>query len=672
MLWHHLSRPTSMKTLLVASSLLLISACGSGSKSDTTGSLTINNQPISGMSYSSATYSGVTDDNGGFSFKSGETISFTIYGLEFGEATAQNAITMADFEEQAIPTSYHDFERHNQQSIELSSVSNIDDGFDLYANPQPLDRLSNRLFLLYSLDADDNADNGIDLTQLNQNNLPELFAQVGLPINLNTFEFSDRMYARAKTLNINEQYNGFNGLAKFLADRNVSIRYPEIMCEGHSYNSSAPSQWSVHYKNDQQQSVLIDTFSSCAPMPSNNQAETYASTYSTDGALNIWYEYDAQNRQTHEYQSTNGTSSDYSRLYHTEYSELDGKAIEATSYWYDTGSEKVLNDITTLTYSENGLLESKLVDDQYNDLTTYAYNDSGLLEFEYLYSEYSGACWEGDISIVVATDTLTYYDSNLLKQRSDAEKCAINTYDYAYNFLGQTLYRKHNVDAISDTDPDTINYEYERTASFDEQGNQTGYSSVSRGYDGSLVNYQSDYTYGFNDNSRLSAYTNTSTNHNNGGTSSTSTVNYSYNNEGLLNDICYGETCSTHIEYTHTAEGLIETLTRSYNDSVTYKAYYSYNSDQLISSIAFFDGTSLNDVQDPVTPQSPDYETVLEYLPDGAVSVIDEGTSNTYYRDPNSNSDPNGYYQWFDLDLGDHLNRTLQTPKEFDYNSGDT
>ncbi len=693
------SHPSVLNSLLITSIITLLSACGgsggsgsNGNQEPSTGgetepsivegpgTLTINGQPIIGINYSTVTQSGVTSATGEFQFAADEDVSFNLAGIEFGSLAAQKTITMADFEDQAIPNSYKDFERYRQQNIKLTNLSSIEDSITTYANPQPLDRLANRLFLLYALDADNNAENGIDLSRLAENDLPQLLAQVALPINLNAMEYTSRMHSRAKLLDYNSQYSGFDALAKFLADRNVIIQYPEVMCNGSSNTNAAPTQWSVNYKNVQQQNVLIDTFTSCAPMPGNSQAIEYAKNYSVDGTLRYWYQYDEQNRETHKYENTNGTEDIYSRFYHTEYSELtgeaEGKTSAATSYWYTNAEQKLLHDITTLTYSAtNGQLESKLVDDALNDLTEYKYTDSGLLEFEYYYSEYAGQCWAGDIKVRIATDTLTYDNNNLLTQRSDVENCATNTYDYEYNDLGQTLFRKHNVDAKTDTNPETISYEYEQQSGYSNNGNLVSYTRLSRSYDGSLTNSQSDNLYTYNEQNRLSSFSSTSTNHNNEpATSRTSITSFNYNAAGLLQEKCYADSCSSassKTAYTYTEDGLIETITASYNNAITYKSYYSYNSDKLISTINFFDGGSLTEEREPKLPSTPDYQTKLEYLPTGTISVIDEGQYKVYFKDPSSNENLDGYYQWFDLDLAEHLNRTLNEPREFDYNGGE-
>lgn len=664
---------------------VLLAACGdnsnngpsnlTSSNSDvmgtpTTGTLTLASQPITGMSYSSASFSGITNAQGEFNYAVGEQVDFSIAGLEFGANTASIAnknLEISAFESEGLPSSYADFERYRQQTVLLSnSIGGIDANFPSYANPQALDRLSNRLFLLYSLDADNGASNGIDLSAANNSSVAKsILVDATLPINFNTFEYVARIKSRAALLSYNEGFSGFSALAKYLTALNINIPYPEAMCTGSS--NSVPSTWSVDYKNNQQQSIIKDSFTSCPSAPDYSDAASYAAHYSTDGKLAYLYQYDDQNRLIDEFRDTDGTKGSFNRWYNRAYS-LDGdKTVEAISYYYDSSGTAVLHDITTNTYLASGLIERSYVDDGDDDLTVYAYNSDNSIDTETLYSELEGQCWGGDINVVTNTDYFHYYDNGLLKQRSDEGLCAINTYDYTYNELGQTLSRKHNVDAKTDTDPMTISYEYERSAVYNSAGNITDYTSLSRNYDGSFTNSQYDYVYDYDDEQRLKSYSRTSTNHNDK-TSSTSSSSYSYNGTGQIEFYCRNTDCSGKIEYSYTDSGLIDAISTYSGSSLTMKTYYIYNEDNLVIYANTFDAASLNASLAPLDQLSPDYQTSLEYLPSGAVSLIDKNGYKQFYRDPagDNSSDNNSYYQWFYLDLGEHLNRALVTPRSFE------
>lgn len=679
---------TLNKPMLALLIIPLLSACGSDNEqavSDEgvidpiqevftgTGQLLIAGQSISGMSYETPTTSGVTDETGQFSYEEGESIQFTLAGLPFGSVLGSPTLEVSDFESEAVPTSYADFERYRQQTVLLNSdIRGINTSYKSYANPQALDRLANRLFLLTALDNDNQIDNGIQLDIGEQTSA--IFAQVALPINLNTTEFVGRMKSRAILLNYNEAVNGFSALVKYLTALQINIAYPESMCMGSASSGSVPSSWSVNYKNDQQQTILLDNFNTCAALPNVDQAAEYVQLYSADSTLRYVYHYDEQGRLTHEYRDTDGTANLYDRLYLHEYSSDDGNALEAVSFFYDDGESHVVSNKTTYTYSQAGLLLSKWVDDDTDDLTVYGYSDEGIAQTETIYSESQELCYGGDLETVTQTNYLYYYENGQLRQRSNEGMCATNTYDYSYNDLGQALTRFHNVDAATDTNPETISYEYELFAQFTSGGDMSFYSSVSRNYDGSLTSNQYDYTYNYDDASRLISSIRTSIKHNNvPATSSASPVTYSYTENGHIENVCYGETCDYELTYGYTNEGLIDWVAVSYGGTLSSKSYYQYNEKNLVVKSSSFYAASVDDELNPIDADVPDYVTIVEYLPSGAIATINRDGNIQYFSDPqlDNSNDENGYYQWFTLDLAEHLNREVTSPRSF-AGGGDT
>ncbi len=646
----------------------LLTACGSDNEFSGNGTLLLNGQAISGMSYQTDSKSGTTDEQGNFEYAQGEAIEFKLAGLEFGTVIGNTQVEISDFEQQPLPTSYADFEQYRQQSVLLSnSIGGIDLSLKSFANPQALDRLANRLFLLYSLDNDNQADNGIQLVV--DSETAAIFSLVSLPINLNTLEYVGRMHSRAGQLEYNKGLTGFSALQTYLTSQNIVISYPEVMCSGSTSTDDAPTSWSVNYKNSQQQTLLSDYFKECAPIPTANDFVNYAKTYSTDGILSRSYLYDEQNRLTHEYRDTDGGGEIYNRLYQYDYSQDETNSVEAISYYYDNNGTKVLNNKTTHTYLPSGQLYSTLESESYNRLTVYQYNDNGTPHLENFYSDLVSSCYAGSIEAITATDYFHYYDSGLLQQRSNEEICSTNTYDYSYNNLGQTLTRFHNVDGKTDTTPETISYEYSLFSDFNASGDVTFYSSVSRKYSGELTNSQYDRSYGYDNNMRLSSSSSTSTNHNNSpATSSTSLSNYEYNDEGKIEQICRNENCTSNTQYSYNNNGLINWVVSFYNDALQSKTYYFYNDKKLIERADTFNNNSLDDTFAPLTPAEPDYQTLVEYLPSGAISVIDQDGRKQYFKNPelDNSQDENGYYQWFTEKLGEHLNKEMANPRSFE------
>lgn len=153
------------KRLLLISSLLSIASCGGGSGSS--GDNNPTNQtvlegvfidsPVMGLAYSTVTQSGVTDSNGTFRYLAGETVSFSLGGIEFGSAIGADEIT----------------------PLNLVDANNIEE-----ATSSQRQRITNMLVLLQSLDADQNPDNGIDLANLNNQ-----LSNESLDFDTTTFEF---------------------------------------------------------------------------------------------------------------------------------------------------------------------------------------------------------------------------------------------------------------------------------------------------------------------------------------------------------------------------------------------------------------------------------------------------------------------------------------------------
>ena len=654
-----------LQIMLLASPLL--TACGSDSDFSGNGTLLINGQAIVGMSYQTDTKSGTTDELGSFEYSQGESVEFKLAGLGFGTVSGNPKVEISDFEQQALPSTYADFERYRQQSVLLSNgISGINTSFKSFANPQPLDRLANRLFLLYSLDSDNQPDNGIQLTI--DGDTSAIFNQVSLPINLNTTEYVGRMHSRAVMLDYNKGLTGFAALQTYLTSQDIVIAYPEVMCSGSTSNDS-PTSWSVNYKNPQQQTILASNLSECAPIPSTNDLVTYAKDYSTNNLLSLVYLYDEQNRLTHEYRDTDGGGEIYNRLYQHDYSSDDANSVEVISYYYDNNGTKVLGEKNTHTYLPSGQLYSSLVNDNDNRLTIYQYNENGSPHLETFYSDLDSACYAGSIDEITATDYFHYYDSGLLKQRSNEAFCSTNTYDYSYNDLGQTLTRLHNVDGQTDITPGEISYEYSLFANFNASGDITFYSSVSQKYTGEPTNSQYDSSYGYDDNMRLNSSSRTSTNHNNSPvTSSTSLSTYQYNDTGKIEQLCRNEACTSNTQYDYNDNGLINWVASYYNDVLQSKTYYFYNNKNLVGRADTFSSNSLDETLEPITPSEPDYQTLVEYLPSGAISVIDQDGRKQFFKNPelDNSQDENGYYQWFTDKLAEHLDREMANPRSFE------
>lgn len=152
---------------LLATTLFLLTGCGGSSssapditeeQSSTRGGLTETgsfvDSPVSGISYSTDSYAGLTDDNGTFRYIENEIVEFSIGNLVMGAAVADSTIT----------------------PLELGTLTNGNLSYE--SNHQ--DRATNTLRLLQTLDSDGYPENGISISDSTVAAINELIAVDGV------------------------------------------------------------------------------------------------------------------------------------------------------------------------------------------------------------------------------------------------------------------------------------------------------------------------------------------------------------------------------------------------------------------------------------------------------------------------------------------------------------
>lgn len=141
---------------------LLLQACSHGGGSEGSGSdVQIGRlMPIAvqGLYYETTTQSGITTNNGEFSYKSGETVTFYLGGIALGSSTGAAELTM--FNLSGVDA--------NMSTLQMHSNFGIDelDGKNLFINRNTYISAINKMNLLLSLDQDHNPDNGVQLGNL--------------------------------------------------------------------------------------------------------------------------------------------------------------------------------------------------------------------------------------------------------------------------------------------------------------------------------------------------------------------------------------------------------------------------------------------------------------------------------------------------------------------------
>ncbi len=160
--------------------ILLSSGCGGGkdaAPAETTGIL---HSQIKGVSYRTPSRSGQTDANGTFTCLAGETVTFSIGGIELGSATGSSKISLFTLAGMTPPTS------------ELALRREL---WRMQTTTTPLSRATNLAMLLLALDADGNPNNGIDVSAQ-----AGALADAQLDFDVRFFEFPGRLSRLAPDL----------------------------------------------------------------------------------------------------------------------------------------------------------------------------------------------------------------------------------------------------------------------------------------------------------------------------------------------------------------------------------------------------------------------------------------------------------------------------------------
>jgi hypothetical protein len=175
-----------MRAVLSASAvavLLFSSGCGGGKDAAPAETSGILHSQLKGVSYRTPSHSGQTDANGAFTCLAGETVTFSIGGIELGSATASSKISLFTLAGMTPPTS------------ELALRREL---WRMQTTTTPLSRATNLAMLLLALDVDGNPNNGIDVSAH-----ASALANAQLDFDVLLFEFPEKLSKLAPDLNRN-------------------------------------------------------------------------------------------------------------------------------------------------------------------------------------------------------------------------------------------------------------------------------------------------------------------------------------------------------------------------------------------------------------------------------------------------------------------------------------
>lgn len=162
---YSITMTTQTRYALVFIAIVILSACDGGDDGVYQGYFT--DSAVSGLQYSTASQSGITDELGTFNFKSGETITFYLGGTVIGEPVkAKSELSPADL----VP----EFSLVTTSSQLHKILSNVRSPKNIAFR-----KFTNILVFLQSLDADANPENGISISE----NIPTLLEDVQIDFN---------------------------------------------------------------------------------------------------------------------------------------------------------------------------------------------------------------------------------------------------------------------------------------------------------------------------------------------------------------------------------------------------------------------------------------------------------------------------------------------------------
>ncbi len=433
--------------------------------------------PVQGLRYTTKTRSGLTSATGELQYVAGETVTFSIGGVELGSARGADRITPFDLFQIPVPSTEADV-------VEVMSASTRVDAFD---------RAANVIYFLVALDRDGYPENGIDLSGWD-----EALADETLSFDVDASDFPYEAYRRMSLRH--------DGMATSLAlEKPLAHFYRSmgIVVSAHLVTASSVDEGDDgvleevrHYEYDSkgwQTSMRLDNGAD------GTIEQHYATTYDTAGN-GIMFRYMNDNDHNGSFEDRNEYTyaHDAAGRVVTEYFQLVANDLvtsrQTRTYTYDgrgqvltvdTESDTNADAITdtrsheTSTYDEHGYRATlRLETDQYadgsvNSVThrTFAYDAAGF-EVDSTYET------DPENDGVVNTRTVSTY------VRDQAGRELTYTQDY---FNGTGLLTRRDV----------------RTNAYDERGEVQLYRSESDSDADGVINSFSEYVYTYGDDGYL-------------------------------------------------------------------------------------------------------------------------------------------------------------------------
>lgn len=429
----------------------------SGSGDDSAGRL-LN---IAGVNYQTETYSGVTTLSGGYDFEPGETVTFSLGGIELGTIEAQEELTLFELfdENYGLPKTALDvrlqlrsFEGYRQyRSAPFRFDFNVAQGGDASG----IHYAANLTRLLLSMDDDQNFVNGINLLP---GDWATVLAEATLDLNKPLWEVAGLM--DRDTVKFIHTYT-----VPWIADNALPLQglYEDagVFITGNVLTGwTSDELYTDDFMRDEQGRITETRYSNSTrsviyrytyDATGNLVGEERGTQLYEDNSLSNWYIYDYEFNQyaaltKYHYDRydtvTNGEFGMPTSQSTNTYSYQDGKALRTDRLYESINSEGVVSSAAQYDYVYNENLDQiEAVSYPVNELgeqtgdffgrDIQTFDDQGRL----VRYEDQGTFVDGEPTNVTV-DAYTYLDNQILAQGLESDGDYTN-YEFNYNEQGQ-------------------------------------------------------------------------------------------------------------------------------------------------------------------------------------------------------------------------------------------
>ena len=333
-------------------------ACGSGTETLVyTGVFT--DSAVKGLTYKTATQSGITDASGKFKYQTGESIVFSIGNFKLGEsATATAVMTPLDLISGALtlPTTNGDLAFLTRKANELDRP--FGEGINFA-------KFQNLLIFLQALDSDKDASNGITIPD----GMAALLEGVNINFEANPYLFTETFVLRkvlteAVTNGLID--NAFikqpgDAVAHYYDEQEISALFTQTKTRSFDSNADLTANTIYTYTYDANGNRVKTSFDSNADLTAN--------TITT-------YTYDANGNKVK--QSFDSNADLTANTIYTYTYDANGNKVKVS---FDSNGDLTANTIDTYTYDANGNRVKQSFDSNAdltaNRITTYTYDANG-------------------------------------------------------------------------------------------------------------------------------------------------------------------------------------------------------------------------------------------------------------------------------------------------------